>query len=294
MALERIVHGIGNLTRKAIVNGLVGLTALGAGSMPAYAQQDAKYAPAENVVYVHCTEQKTRTNNSPPPALWSFLGLMGRFHGNPNVQKLGAAASLAGQRGHKKEVAREERAEVNVSQGQIQTRYEPAAGCTWVNPESPYPDLAVRKALGRVFAANYWKDLNMDTHWDANEFMGIKNKFPGDGNEPVTLFLYNPTQQQRISKNEIRLDIIGPSGERVDGFFWEKKNTNSYGFGYGVLARHLLERGGKGIYIASWSSGGMVEMMKFEIQSDDASDCVGLAPCIPPDKTEKKQEEIKD
>jgi len=252
MALEKLVHGMGNLARKTVAGGLIGLTALGAGigSVPAYAQQrDAKYAAStDNVVYVQCNPKKKDVN-------WGqILGVLGSvwgYHSNPNVQKLGGVASTAGLYKHQEEVAREGRTQVTINQGQGQSQ-APQTTIYVFSPEcSSLENLP--------FVANSYKNFNENNRPELNEFIGVKDRFRDD--EDINLVFYNPKKNR-----DLNWELYDPQGRRIDGNSMKLKKREA---AWVPLNRSWLDdvRANKahGVYTVVWHSKGLTATNRFEI-----------------------------
>ena len=119
MGLEKIVHGIRNLKNKGIAAGLLGLSAVGIGSMPAYGQEK----PATRVSYIPCVSQTQDEGGYTGEAL-SVLGLIIGMNpknaNNAQAQTLSTVLSVTGAMEHQKEVARKGRSQININEG-VQT-----------------------------------------------------------------------------------------------------------------------------------------------------------------------------
>lgn len=252
-------------SRKSLAAALLGFGILGAGSVPAYAQQNVKYA-ANPVKYVHCTQQKA-TEDISPGELLTLLGVMAESSKKPETQNLGAVLSTLGVMKHQKEVAREGRAQVNINQGggrQEAARYVPAPGCVWANPEDPN-NLTVKRSIGVAFVANYWRDLNYNGRAELNEYVGIKDRF--NDNETIILAIHDQAGQG--IDEVLKLKVYDPKGKRVF-----RKIVNNGGWGRWFLkpgsSKHYKldwskKNGGYGDYTIVWRSQGITEMTKFEI-----------------------------
>lgn len=264
MSLERVVHSIGNFTRKAAVSSLLGLSILGTGSVPVYAQQNVKYA-ANPVKYVPCTSQKTTNEGLSPGELLSLLGVMAESSKKPETQDLGVALLTLGVMRHQKEVAIKGRTQVNINQGgggQEGARYVPAPGCVWANPEVPN-DLTVKRSIGVAFVANSWRDLNYNGRAELNEYIGIKDRF--NDKEPIILAIHDQAGQG--IDEDLKLEVYDPNGKRVFKKYvvtgmWKRLKPGS--------SKHYRldwnkKNGGPGSYMIVWSSERITEMKKFEI-----------------------------
>mgnify|MGYP001578597810 CR=1 FL=1 len=232
MALERIV-----------ATGLLGLGMLFAEAMPAYAQQEARFAPNPDNV-IHCTKQKKNVNWG---TIASLYGALLRVQNAPNLQKLGPLASTLGNIEIQKQVAREGRTYVNVN-GQAQTAY-PAPGCAWANSEG----LTVRRSIGIPIAANRWVDFNTNGMGDdIQEFEGKKDTF--EEGERILLVLYGI--DTRV-KEDIKWSIYyGPDFIKFGEGTTDRK----------VVPFVLFPNGNiRGDYTLAWSSEGITELKKFRI-----------------------------
>ncbi|HEB46874.1 MAG TPA: hypothetical protein ENI22_00200 [Candidatus Pacearchaeota archaeon] len=197
----------------------------------------------------------------------TLIGALMGESGDSQARKLAPYVSLLGQMRYQKEVIREGRTQINIQGGQTQRtpenviysegNYFPAPGFTWTDPENPN-DLNLRKSIGVVFAANYWRDFNNNGLVDPNEYIGIKNRFYE--NEEMILVLYSPESQE--IEREINWDVYGPKGEFVLG----GSRTNGMGANQiGGEASFLIEKEGYGNYVVVWRSLGLTETKQFEI-----------------------------
>jgi hypothetical protein len=266
MGLERIIHKAHDFSRSAVASGLLGLSAIGAigaGSVPAYAQQKAKVVhQPSNVIYIPCKSQKDDGNIGEPLAV---LGALLGTRNNRDAQNLGVMLSTAGAIESEKEIAREGKTQITINQGQSEQsqtkRYLPAPGCVWANPEIPDNYLVIERLAGFGFAANSFEDKSTDDELGSDQFKGVKKRFYDD--EPLTLILCNP-EKKGISKKRVNLYVFGPSGEKVDEISWEKNNRNYCLMRNYSSAEWLAEKGGYGEYIAKWLSGGGLSGIKGE------------------------------
>lgn len=278
MSLERITHGIGNLTRTATATGLLGLGILGAGSVPVYAQQNVKYSSNIKTNYIQCRQSANEGEGGLPSEALSALGVLLGLSKDSGDQRTGAVLSTLGAMKHQKEVAREGRSKININQsvqgesesGKLE-RFLPAPGCVWANSENPN-DFSVMERLGVGFVASYNGKFNKKYLKKAirgkidinNKFPKIKDIFYGD---EKTVLAIDGTM-----KGKIRLEIYDPRGNKLHEVLWKcgdrfKAPCFLLPFGSDFdLTGWLIKNGGYGNYTAKWiSSKGKGEVTKFEI-----------------------------
>ncbi len=204
----------------------------------------------------------------------TLIGALMGESGDAQARKLAPYVSLLGQMRYQKEVIREGRTQINMQGGQTQRtpenviysegNYFPAPGFTWADPENPN-DLNLRKSIGVVFAANYWRDFDNNGLADPNEYIGIKNRFLDT--ESMILVLYKQETESRVM-----WEVYGPKGDKI---FEDALNISNGAISVGGglnpdqtnfdLTNWLLERGGYGSYVIVWRSMGIVETNEFEI-----------------------------
>ncbi|HEB47042.1 MAG TPA: hypothetical protein ENI22_01070 [Candidatus Pacearchaeota archaeon] len=266
MSLDKIVHGIGDFTRTAAVSGLLGLSILGTGFMPAYAQQNVKYASNIKTNYIQCRQSANESEGGLPSEALSALGVLLGSSKDSGDQRTGAVLLTLGAMKHQKEVAREGRAQVNINQGgggQEGARYVPAPGCVWANPENPN-DFSVKRSIGVAFVANSWRDLNYNGRAELNEYVGIKDRFYD--NENIILALH---AGQGITEH-LKLEVYDPKGKRVFKKYvvsggWLVGRSLKPGSSKHYKLNWSKKNGGYGSYTIVWRSEGRTEMKKFKI-----------------------------
>lgn len=275
MSLERITRGIGNLTRTAVATGLLGLGILGAGSMPAYAQQKVKYTSNIKTNYIQCRQSANGSGGGLPSEALSALGVLLGLSKDSGDQRTGAVLSTLGAMKHQKEVAREGRSEININQsvqgesesGKLE-RFLPAPGCKWANPGDSN-DFTVKVDIGNAFVANYWRDKNYDKRPSLDEYEGIKDMFYDD--ETIILVLHDQAGQG-IAEN-LKLEVYDPKGKRVFNKYVVGGTATSFkikpDLKPGGSKHYRLDwskkKGGPGYYTIVLRSQGITEMKKFEI-----------------------------
>lgn len=276
--------GLDRLVRTGLTAGFLGLTAMGAG---ACAPTLSKITEGEGLTLIGA--------------------VMGKSD-DASARKLAPYISLLGQMRYQKEVTGAGRTQINIQGEQTQRtpenviysqqKYFPSPGFAWTNPETPN-DLTVRRSIGMVFAANYWKDFNNDGLAEPNEFVGVKDRFYDT--EKIILVLYNEAGQG--VEREIRWEIYDPQGNlyvntkdittsygvRTIGIDYDNKNSittamgvTTLGIDYDLMDKLLRGwrmtelHGGNlvpgapitpeyGTYVIVWHSQGITETKQFEI-----------------------------
>ncbi len=275
MSLDKIVHGIGNFTRTVAVSGLLGLGILGAGSVPAYAQQKVKYASNIKTNYIQCRQSANESEGGLPSEALSVLGVLLGSSKDSGDQRTGAVLSTLGAMKHQKEVAMKGRSEININQsvqgesesGKLE-RFLPAPGCKWANPGGSN-DFTVKVDIGNAFVANYWRDKNYDKRPSLDEYEGIKDRFYD--NENIILALHDQAGQGITE--DLKLEVYDPNGKRVFKKYVVGGKSTSFtikpALKPGGSKHYRLDwskkNGGPGYYTIVWRSQGIIEMKKFEI-----------------------------